>query len=475
MSVRVRFAPSPTGHLHIGGARTALYNYLFAKAFNGSLVLRIEDTDLERSTREFEQEQISDLQWLGIEFSEGPNNPGKFGPYRQSERLDLYREEAFKLVVAGKAFRCFCTEEELEAKKEKAVAEGKPPHYDGTCKNLDQAIVDKKLSENTSHTIRFSVPGQEVSIVDGLRGEVKFPADMVGDFVILRSNNMPVYNFCCVVDDAKMEISHVIRGEDHLNNTLRQQMIYEALGYEIPDFIHCSLLIGHDRQKLSKRHGATSLQHYKNAGYLPEAINNYLVLLGWSHPEEKDVFELNSIVEFFQDIKRFSKSSAIYDVEKLRYVNSEHLKLKNVSELKSLCETAIPQGHNYYNYSEDWKNEVLTLFQKYISFPADMISYVDGLFSTERHSGEEEKEISNWETTASIQEYLGNQVESVETDFVSIEKIDEWMSYLKKELKIKGKPLFKGARYCLTGKAEGADLKTTVKLTPIEVLKKRFK
>ena len=326
MSVRVRFAPSPTGHLHIGGARTALYNYLFARAHGGTCVLRIEDTDQERSLKEYEEEQISDLAWLGIAFDEGPNNPGEFGPYRQSERTEIYQERAHALLKDKKAYRCFCNAEELEKKKEIAQQKNLSPHYDGTCKALSETQVEENLSSKKPFVIRFKVPGKEATIQDGIRGEIKFPADMVGDFVIQRSNGMPVYNFCCVVDDALMKITHVIRGEDHLNNTLRQQLVYEAFGYEVPVFVHCSLLIGEDRQKLSKRHGATSLQHYIKDDYQAEAINNYLVLLGWSHPEEKDVFTLEEIVPHFSDIKRFSKASAIYDMEKLKYINTEAFK-----------------------------------------------------------------------------------------------------------------------------------------------------
>jgi glutamyl-tRNA synthetase len=290
MTVRVRFAPSPTGYLHIGGARTAMYNYLFAKAMGGKYILRIEDTDLERSKREFEDSQIGDLKWLGLVHDEGPDVGGEYGPYRQSERGHIYASWAQKLIDTEHAYYCFCSEEELTAKKELANLEKRAPHYDGKCRNLSLDEATSRLAAGEEAVIRFKAPRKAYVFNDHVRGRVVFPEGMVGDFVVMRANGVPVYNYAVVVDDASMKISHVIRAEEHLPNTLRQLMLYEAFNETPPEFAHVSLLIGEDRQKLSKRHGATSVNMYKDMNYLPDALLNYLLLLGWSHPEDKDVF-----------------------------------------------------------------------------------------------------------------------------------------------------------------------------------------
>ena len=307
MSVRVRFAPSPTGNLHIGNARACIYNYLFAKRMGGKLILRVEDTDLERSKKEYEDSMVSNMKWLGVTFDEGPENPGDYGPYRQSERKEIYQKHADQLLEEGKAFYCFCTDEELEQMREKAIAEGRDPIYDGTWRDFPLEEARERITAGAKAVIRFKVPAKDYELNDKVRGNVKFPQGMVGDFVIIRSNGMPTYNFCCVVDDALMKISHVIRGEDHLNNTVRQLMVYEAFGFTAPEFAHASLLIGEDRQKLSKRHGATSVVQYQEDCFLPQALSNYLCLLGWSHPDEKDVFTNEEVTELF-DLNRFNKA-----------------------------------------------------------------------------------------------------------------------------------------------------------------------
>ncbi|MEK6624982.1 MAG: glutamate--tRNA ligase, partial [Bdellovibrionota bacterium] len=363
MTVRVRFAPSPTGYLHIGGARTCLYNFLFARSHAGTLVLRVEDTDLDRSSRQFEQAQRADLQWLGITFDEGPEIGGHFGPYRQSERHKIYEEVAAQLMANGHAFYCFCREEVLERKKAAALAQNLNPAYDGTCYGVTPEEAQDRLAKGEEGVVRFKVPNKSYTLNDLVRGEVVFPAGMVGDFVLLRSNKMPTYNFCCVVDDIKMKFTHVIRGEDHLNNTLRQLMIYEALGATPPQFAHASLLIGKDRQKLSKRHGATSVAQYREEGYLPEALLNYLCLLGWSHPAEKDVFTMTEIIPLF-GIERFSKASPIYDLDKLAYINNQHLRLLSVEELASRY-AAFTKSHTMFLESTvDWQHRFLNLFKE---------------------------------------------------------------------------------------------------------------
>ncbi len=376
MTVRVRFAPSPTGYLHIGGARTALYSYLFARAHGGKYILRIEDTDLERSKREFEEVQIEDLKWLGITHNEGPDVGGDFGPYRQSERTQLYKDLAWELVEKGHAYPCFLSSDELDELTKKAEAEKISPHaYHGKYRDFDLAEAKKKIAAGEEHVIRFKNPGKTWTFKDHVRGEVTFPVDMVGDWVIIRSNGMPVYNFCCVVDDWKMGMTHVMRAEEHLNNTCRQLMLYEALGAKVPEFAHVSLLVGEDRQKLSKRHGATSVKQYKDENYLPQAVNNYLCLLGWSHPEEKDIFDVLELGKSFE-MSRFSKSPALYDVNKLNFFNGQYLRALSGTELVSHIEKSIPSDSPFHQQSNEWKTTCCELIKEKIQLASEANSFM---------------------------------------------------------------------------------------------------
>jgi glutamyl-tRNA synthetase len=473
MTVRVRFAPSPTGYLHIGGARTALYNYLYAKATGGTFVLRIEDTDLERSSAEYEKLQIADLEWLGIIHDEGPDKPGKFGPYRQSERTEIYQRYAKQLVDKGLAYYDFCTEEELEAMKEKAAAEGRDPIYEGKWKDpaFHQEALNK-IAAGEKPAIRFRAPKKAYTLIDKVKGSITYPEGMVGDFVIVRSNGLPVYNYCCVIDDMLMEITHVIRGEDHLNNTVRQLMIYEALEVKTPEFAHVSLLIGHDRQKLSKRHGATSVNLYRNEHYLPEAMCNYLCLLGWSHPEEKDIFNKEDLFKVFS-LERFSAHAAMYDLEKLKWVNSEHLKKMSTENLIKLIELE-PETDFFSKQGIEWKKSCVELLKKYAQFTTDFPKLINDLILNENPEIKEPlKEIMAWETTPKIVNYISEEVEKVASSFISEIELNNWMEHIKKEMGIKGKPLFMGVRATLTGHDHGPDLKFLIPLTPVNVIKKR--
>lgn len=280
--VRVRFAPSPTGSLHVGGARTAVFNWLLARKTNGSFIVRVEDTDLSRSTRESEVSILNDLRWLGLNWDEGPEVEGKYGPYRQSDRKNIYQNAAQTLVNEGLAYPCFCTEEELAVKRAHAEATNKDIRYDGTWRDADPAEVQRRLAAGQPYTLRFKVPRHKTVFIDDIvRGRVTWDTDAsLGDFIIMRSNGMPVYNFCVAVDDAHMEITHVIRAEEHLTNTFRQSLILEALHHKPPVYAHCSLILGADKSKLSKRHGAASVQQFSHAGFLPEAMINYLANLG---------------------------------------------------------------------------------------------------------------------------------------------------------------------------------------------------
>jgi glutamyl-tRNA synthetase len=473
MTVRVRFAPSPTGYLHIGGARTAIYNYLFAKANNGVFIVRVEDTDEERSTKEFENSQMADLKWLGLDYDEGPGKDNaQYGPYRQSERLELYNEYAQKLIAEGKAFYDFCTDEELEAMKEAAKNGARP--YTGKWreeKHWDEA--KKKVAEGEVAPIRFKVEDRDFEFQDIVRDHVKFPAGMVGDFVIMRSNGKPTYNFCNVVDDMLMEITHVIRGEDHVNNTVRQLMLYEAFDAKLPQFAHVSLLIGSDRQKLSKRHGATSVEMYRSGSYLPETMTNYLCLLGWSHPEEKTVFELDEIISKF-DLSRCSKSPAIYDIEKLKWINGQHIHEKEVTQILDEATEFIKEGHPFHSQTEEWKKTVMTLFKEKISLYSELEQMIDEfIFQEKIEKNTKLDEILSWETTPQIADYISRELTKIDLNYISEDTFNEWMNYCKKELKIKGKPLFMGFRGVLTGQDHGPDLKVLIPLVQKNVLMKR--
>ncbi len=476
MSVRVRFAPSPTGLLHIGGARTALYCHLFAKANKGSFVLRIEDTDLERSKREYEDAMIEDLKWCGLEWHEGPQVGGDFGPYRQSERTQLYKDLAQQLVDEGKAYPCFLTNEELEELTEKAKAENKAPHiYHDKYRDLDPVEAKKRVESGETHVIRFKNPGKVVSFTDLVRGDVSFPEDMVGDFVIMRSNGMPVYNFCCVIDDWKMKMTHVMRAEEHLNNTVRQLLLYEAFGVSAPEFAHCSLLVGEDRQKLSKRHGATSVVQYKDQQFLPQALMNYLCLLGWSHPEEKDIWDLDEIVPLF-DLSRFSKSPALYDIEKLKHFNGEHMRRLDTQALVSYLKPTLSKDHAFHQQSEQWQKDCLEFFKEKINTPNELPEHLEVLFSTTPSDSPESAEVASWESTPAIRAYVKEEIKRLDNEgvsFISVDQFNEMTNHCKKELKIKGKFLFKGLRLALTGMAEGPDLKVVIPLTPMSVMKAR--
>ena len=472
MTVRVRFAPSPTGYLHIGGLRTALYNFLLAKSMGGTFILRIEDTDEERSSIEYEKAQRESLQWGGVNWDEGP--------IRQSERTEIYQKYALKLLDEGKAFYCFCSEQELAEMKERAVRKNRPPHYDGRYRNYPREEALARIAAGERPVVRFKAPLRPYVLQDLVRGRVVFPENMVGDFVIMRSNSRPVYNFCCVVDDLTMKITHVVRGEDHLSNTVRQLMLYEALGVEgseLPQFAHVSLLIGRDRQKLSKRHGVVSVDHYREQGFLPQALANYLCLLGWSHPQEKEVFTLEEISSLFTP-ERFTKAAAIYDIDKLRYINGQHLRGLSGEKLWEQCQGVIPRDHAFYQQSQDWQRSCLSFFQQQMQLTSDLPHLLNDLLSTEvGECGGELAEILAWPSTPSIIDYLKAEVGQLRAqgkEFASAQDFETWSQHIKKNLQIKGKALFKGMRLALTARAHGPELKELIPLTPLRILKGRM-
>jgi nondiscriminating glutamyl-tRNA synthetase len=324
--MRVRFAPSPTGQLHVGNARTALFNWLLAHGKDGTFILRIEDTDFERSTRESEAGILEDLRWLGLDWDEGPDTGGLHGPYRQSERLHLYTSYANELLASGQAYYCFCSPTKLDADRKDMIDAGLPPRYVGTCRNITPEDARGRMEAGEKPVVRFRVPASvDVRFEDLVRGEVTFNSDVIGDWVMLRSDGRPAYNFAVVIDDALMEITHVIRGEDHISNTPRQVLLYQALGFEPPQFAHLSLVMGPDHTPLSKRHGATSVAEFRARGYLPEALVNYLALIGWSPGGDEELLPVQELARRFA-IEDVGHSPGVFDPEKLAWMNRHYMK-----------------------------------------------------------------------------------------------------------------------------------------------------
>ena len=352
--VRVRFAPSPTGYLHIGGARTALFNWLFARKMGGKLILRIEDTDIERLKEDSVSQILTSLKWLGINWDEGPEAGGEYGPYYQSERFDIYKKYAQQLLDEGKAYYCFCTTEDLAAQREKQRAAKQPFRYARTCRDIPAEEAKARIAAGEPYSIRIKIPAEgSITVHDLIHGEVTFNMDQFDDFVIVKSNGIPTYNFAVCVDDHLMGMTHVLRAEEHLSNTPKQLLVYEALGWEPPKFGHMPMILAMDRSKLSKRHGATSVEEFRSQGYLPEAIINYLTLLGWGPGDEREIFTLEETVKLFE-LEQMSKKAAIYDTKKLTWMNGQYL-----SELP--LEKILPDAKPFFVkdglVTEEWFND----------------------------------------------------------------------------------------------------------------------
>lgn len=474
-SVRVRFAPSPTGPLHIGGARSALFNWLFARKWGGVFLVRVEDTDIQRSTLASEEVILKDLRWLGLDWDEGIQVGGEAGPYRQGERLSLYLPYQEKLLEEGSAYYCFCREEELEAEREKLRQEGEMPRYLGKCRDLDQARQARLREEGREPVVRFRVPAGEVIQVDDLvRGKVHFDSDGIGDFVIVKSNGIPTYNFAVVIDDALMEISHVIRGEEHLSNTPRQLLLFRALGLKVPEFAHISLILGEDRSKMSKRHGATSIQQYRDSGYLPEALLNFLALLGWAPEGEEEIFSLPRLVEEFS-LERVSRSPAVFNLQKLNWMNSEYLKKASPERVASLAlpylqkAGLLPREVSPGEY--EWFKEVVALLQEQLEYVQQVVPLSRVFF------GDRVEEITP-EAREMLQE--GKPVLELFRQGISGEagleasRLKKLFKRVGKESGVGGKKLFQPVRAGLTGSLQGPDLQGLIILLGKERVLKRL-
>ncbi|ABR29943.1 glutamyl-tRNA synthetase [Thermosipho melanesiensis] len=468
--VRLRFAPSPTGYLHVGGARTALFNFLYARKMKGSFILRIEDTDLERSQKEYEEGLINALKWLGLEWDEGPDVGGDFGPYRQSERLEIYWKYARKLIEEGKAYEVYAYPEEIEKLREKLLAQGKAPHY--TREMLQQFTTPERIKEyekkGLKPAIYFEMPRKEYVLNDIVKGRVIFKKGTVGDFAIIRSNGVPIYNFACVIDDHLMNITHVLRGDDHLSNTVKQIALYEAFNWETPEFGHVSMILGPDAKKLSKRHGATSVEEFRDRGYLPQAVVNFLALLGWSHPEGKEIMNLNELIDAFS-LDRLGKNPAIFDPKKLRWMNAEHF--RNLSEdkmldvsrkylLKFVTEDEIDSR-------KDWFIRLLKSIKDRIEELSEIPNLVEFFFL---------------EPDVTVD--LSDEVKEVYLRLIEeFEEVEEWneknilnsFKAAMKGSKVKGKEFYMKLRIVLTGREEGPELIDVVYLLGKENIIKRLK
>ena len=451
---RVRFAPSPTGSLHIGGARTALYNWLFARHGGGVFLLRVEDTDVERSTRASEEAVLEDLRWLGLLWDEGPDCGGPHGPYRQSERLDGYRAAAEQLLREGSAYPCFCTDQVLEEKRKAAQKAGRPPQYDGACRDLTGDERAARREAGAPESLRFLVPGEPVPVDDLIRGEVTFPGDAVGDFVILRSNGLPTYNFACVVDDLAMRITHVVRGEEHLSNTNRQIMLYRALGAEPPRFAHISLILNPDRTKMSKRTGeeATFVREFRERGYLPEALLNFLLLLGWSLDGEREFFTIDEMVEHFT-LERVNATPAVFNREKLEWMNGQYLRRMPVEERASRVHAYLAERGELPERpdTEDFLRRAVEATGDRLKTLADVRVYAGFAFSDEFPVDPKAKaEVLAKPEAQSLLVALAEMVESSTSFDPSI--LEEAARQLAERLDVKAGQLFFPARVALTGK-----------------------
>ncbi|MEG6568998.1 glutamate--tRNA ligase [Thermoanaerobacterium thermosaccharolyticum] len=469
--VRVRFAPSPTGNLHIGGARTALFNWLFARHNNGKMILRVDDTDLERSTGDSMKAIIDGLKWLGIDWDEGP--------IYQSKRLDLYKNYADKLVKEGKAYYCFCTKEELDEMRKEAQKAGKPPMYTGKCRNLSADEVKKYMDEGKKYVVRLKVPKEgKTTVHDIIRGDVEFDNSTFDDFIIMKSDNMPTYNFATVIDDYDLKISHIIRGEEHLSNTPKQILIYDALGFEKPSFAHVSMILAPDRSKLSKRHGATSVQEFRDLGYLPEAIINYITLLGWIPSDGEEVFSTEkSISEFTLD--RVSKNPAIYDTKKLTWLNGIYIRDCDIDRLtKEVIPFLINKGLIGDNYDYDYIKKVVSAVrerEKTLNEIAEAMSYY---FNDEFDY--DEKGVKKYFEKDGVDNILKEAIEVLDKvdDFNLVETEKAYRDLIEK-LDIKSGDLFHPTRLAISGRTFGPGLFDIMELLgkkkTIERIKKAIK
>jgi len=470
---RVRFAPSPTGELHVGNARTALFNWMFARHHGGYFILRIEDTDESRSALSYQVNLLNDLSWLGLDWDEGPQKKGSYGPYKQSERLDIYNEHLQKLIDADLVYPCYCTEEELEEERQALILSKRMPRYMGKCRNLTADERKQREIEGRKHSFRFKVQPQVIEFEDLIRGAMKFEGEAIGDFIIVRSNGMPSYNFAVVIDDQLMGITHVIRGEDHLSNTALQLMLYKAFGFVPPTFVHHSLILGKDRAKLGKRHGSVSVGEFRKQGILPEALINYLGLLGSSFTDGREVLSREEMIEGFV-LERASKSGAIFDEEKLHWLNAIYIRNCKTEDLIERLKPFLEQaGYKTDAVDAKWLYEVIELVKTQLTTLAEIGSHIDIFFDDKYIMTAEAKEILKKDTACQVvkafAEYLNTAAGNPQENYLAAIK------YTKEKTGAKGKDLFMSIRAVLTGKVHGPELDKVFVILGNDTALKRLK
>ena len=466
--VRVRYAPSPTGNLHIGNARTALFNYLFAKHYGGDFVLRIEDTDFKRNKEEGERSQLKYMAWLGLDYDEGIGKEKEFGPYRQSERIEIYQKYAEQLLAEDKAYKCYMTAEELEAEREEQVANGLPPRYSGKHAHLTKEEQDQFEKEGRKPSIRIRVPQDRTySFNDMVKGELSFEGKDFGDFVIVKNDGVATYNFAVAIDDHLMEISHVLRGDDHVSNTPKQLVVYEALGFKPPIFGHMTLIVNENKKKLSKRDETIIqfIEQYDDLGYLPEALFNFITLLGWSPEGEQEIFTREEFVKIF-DERRLSKSPAFFDNNKLTWINNQYIKAQPLERIVNLAlPFFVKEGvatQEEVDNNRAWFEKLISLYQPQMSYGAEIVELTKQFFVEEIKFDEEELEILKQDTTVAVFEDFLEKLE-IAGDFTS-ESIKTLIKTIQKDTGVKGKNLFMPIRIASTGSMHGPELNTSLEL-----------
>ena len=466
--VRVRYAPSPTGNLHIGNARTALFNYLFAKHYGGDFVLRIEDTDFKRNKEEGERSQLKYMDWLGLDYDEGIGKEKEFGPYRQSERIEIYQKYAEQLLAEDKAYKCYMTAEELEAEREEQVTNGLPPRYSGKHAHLTKEEQEQFEKEGRKPSIRIRVPQDRTySFNDMVKGELSFEGKDFGDFVIVKNDGVATYNFAVAIDDHLMEISHVLRGDDHVSNTPKQLVVYEALGFKPPIFGHMTLIVNENKKKLSKRDETIIqfIEQYDDLGYLPEALFNFITLLGWSPEGEQEIFTREEFVKIF-DEKRLSKSPAFFDNNKLTWINNQYIKAQPLERIVNLAlPFFVKEGvatQEEVDNNRAWFEKLISLYQPQMSYGAEIVELTKQFFVEEIKFDEEELEILKQDTTVAVFEDFLEKLE-VAGDFTS-ESIKTLIKTIQKDTGVKGKNLFMPIRIASTGSMHGPELNTSLEL-----------
>jgi len=470
---RVRFAPSPSGQIHVGNARTALFNWLFARKFGGRFILRIEDTDQERAAKIYEKSLLDDLKWLSMDWDEGPEKGGDYGPYHQMDRVHIYESQLNKLISQNKVYPCYCSEEELTESRTRLLAMRMTPRYTGKCRNLSHQERKNLEQEGRKPAIRFRVEEGTVEFHDLIRGAMKFDNEALGDFIIVRSNGIPAYNFAVVIDDHFMEITHVIRGEDHLTNTAIQILLYRALGFNPPEFAHHSLLLGKDHTKLSKRHGSVSVREFMEKGILPEALLNYLALLGSSFEQGREIVPLDEMIETFS-LDRAGKSGAIFDEDKLRWINAIYIRQDNSEKL---TERLIPfiekAGFHARQLDPSWLNRVVETVRDNLTTLADIGNYLDIFFDNEYIISEEAAALCRSQAASPVIKILYESLLHC-TDRASENLYSVIIKEMKEKTGLKGKALLMPIRAAVTGRLSGPELEKIFSLLEKDSILKRL-